>query len=391
MGKKTEKSGFVDLFELDHMKYSENNVEEIVDDTLGSQDVSSDKLEEEEEDLTPEAQSIGDAIGDRTESKVGDKKQTAEDDDDEEQEDALSNDSDDYEDEDQGEVSDLGSLMQELVNEGVLDFDDEKEYDLSIGGLTELINETSTKAATKAVESYKSKFGNEAKQLLDVLENGGSVNDFIQMNQQVDFSKVPLRNSKGDDLVQNQMYIVEDWLKVQGYEDSEIQEKVRELYEAGLISKEAERSQKKLVDYQKKQNESLIETRRNEKEKADKDAEKLAVEFKDEVLNIREIAGFKISKTKAEKLYDYITSPVGPNGETKFALDDDVEGRLLYAYFAMSGFDKSALSKEIATTQALKLKKGLSNFRDTNVSPRGGDQQVKRDRGDAPKINWAFA
>jgi hypothetical protein len=390
MEKTDNGGGLVDLFGIDHTKYKDadadaGSVEEVVSDQPGDvEQVASEP--EEDDDLTPEAIDIGDgdANGEDDESfEDGDGKQAAEHEE-EELEDAPSH-------EDSPEVSDIGSLMQELVNDGTLEFDEEKEYDLSKAGLEELISETKDRAIAEALEEQKSSYGDDAKQLLDVLENGGSVNDFIQMNQQVDFASVPLQNKQGEDLVQNQAYIVGDWMEVQGYNKDEINEKINELHEAGLLSKEAERSQKKLSDWQTKKNEETMAQRQAEQEATAKQEEEMHAAFQEEVLNTREIAGFKISKKQAENLYDYVTKPVGPNGETQFTIDDDTESRMLYAYFAMTGFDKSKLSKEIATQQALKLKKGLSNFKDSAASPRGGDRQVKRDNGEAPKINWAFA
>jgi hypothetical protein len=397
---KTDQQGLVDLFGLDHSKYQDENaeagdLEETVSDQPGGveqvEQGPEDEADDDGEDLTPEAESVGDgdASGEEDESEEdGDGKQAAEEEQ-EEQEDAPSN--DDSEPEPEAKPTELGSLMQELVNDGTLEFDEEKEYDLSKAGLEELITETKDKAVAAALEQYKSEHGDDAKQLLDVLENGGSVNDFVQMNQQVDFAKVPLQNNKGEELVQNQAYMVGDWMKIQGYDKDEINEKITELHDAGLLAKEAARSQKKLSGWQEKQNEDILASRKAEKEQETKMQEEAASAFQEQVLNTREIAGFKITKQQAQKLYDYVTKPVGTGGETQFAMDDNSENRMLYAYFAMSGFDKSKLSKEIATKQALKLKKGLGNYTDSAAAPKGGDKQVKRENGETPKINWAFA
>ena len=102
----------------------------------------------------------------------------------------------------------------------------------------------------------------------------------------------------------------------------------------------------------------------------------------------REIAGFKVTEGKAKKLYDFITKE-DKDGKSEFDKKDTAENRLLYAYFAMEGFDKNKLSKEIATKQSRTLKKKLSRFSDTNVSPKkDGSAQVRKTDQETPTIHW---
>ena len=104
------------------------------------------------------------------------------------------------------------------------------------------------------------------------------------------------------------------------------------------------------------------------------------------MLETREIAGFKVTKKKAEKLYDYITKPV-KDGKTQFELDDSSEARMLYAMFAMDGFNKDSLEREVKTTQAKTLKKKLSNTKDKAASMKG--QPVRRENNDKLELpDW---
>ena len=73
---------------------------------------------------------------------------------------------------------------------------------------------------------------------------------------------------------------------------------------------------------------------------------------------------------------------------SQFDKDDTPQNRLLYAYFAMEGFDKEKLTKEISSAQARTLKKKLSQYTDTNVTPKRGAAQVRREGQEAPVINW---
>lgn len=279
-------------------------------------------------------------------------------------------------------------MMQGFVDNDILDLnDEEKEVDFSKEGLQTLIQETVEKKSTEAINTFKEGLGTDAKGLLDVLEKGGNVEDYVKMNQQIDFSNIALESSDGKDYQKNQSYLVEDWMKLQDYEQDEIDDTINDYIESGMLKKQATIAQKKLTKWQENENKSLLEGKEQalvEQAKAEKVA---AVEFKDSVLETRDISGFQVTEGKAKKLYDFITKK-DKEGKTSFDKTDTAENRMLYAYFAMEGFDKEKLSKDIASTQARTLKKKLSSFKDKTVSPKRGDKQVRREGQEAPSISW---
>ena len=280
------------------------------------------------------------------------------------------------------------TVAQELVDAEILDFDDDKEYDLETSdGLKELFKENLEKNSVNAVNSYKEGLGEEAKKLLDVIEKGGSTEDYLKMDKQEDFSSIPLESDTGAQFEQNQAYLVEDWLKVQGYSAEEAADQVKEFSDAGMLRKQAELSQKKLASWQEGQNKTLMSQRETEKAEQAKSSEEEAVKFQEEVTGTREIAGFTVSEKEATKLYDYITK-ADKDGKTAFAKEDTEENRLLYALFAMKGFDKDKLSKEIATKQARSLKRKLTRHVDGNATPKRGAQQVRKTGQETPTIHW---
>lgn len=287
-----------------------------------------------------------------------------------------------------GEPSLYDTVAQELVDAEILDFDDDKKYDLETSdGIKELFKENLEKNSVNAVNSYKEGLGEEAKKLLDVIEKGGSTEDYLKMDKQEDFSSIPLESDTGAQFEQNQAYLVEDWLKVQGYSAEEAADQVKEFSDAGMLRKQAELSQKKLASWQEGQNKTLMLQRETEKAEQAKLSEEEAVKFQEEVTGTREIAGFTVSEKEATKLYDYITK-ADKDGKTAFAKEDTEENRLLYALFAMKGFDKDKLSKEIATKQARSLKRKLTRHVDGNATPKRGAQQVRKTGQETPTIHW---
>lgn len=280
-------------------------------------------------------------------------------------------------------TANLGEIMQQLADDEVLSFDESKEYDLSVDGLKELIFETNT----KAVDKYKETLGDQGKQILDILEKGGSLEEYFNSQESINFEEVPLTDSQGQPITQNLVSLIEDWYKLQNYDEDEIEERLTDLEKAGLLEKEAQLAKKKLVSWQ------VQEKSRKEADAIKAEEERIASiqkqqeEFKTKVLNTKSIVGFELDKKQAEKLHDYIIKPVGKKGETQFALDNTEEQQLAYAYLSMIKFDKDKLSTGIRTKQAIKLKKHLDNYQDKSVTAKGVAPKVNKD-SKKPVIHW---
>jgi len=389
---KTENSSFVDIFELDHDKYTdEGSVEEVAVETVseGHGDVTDVTKQNEEEAAAAEAAEVAENAEDASLEEKGAGKQAEE-----EEEAGKTASKEDAPDTNDGtqpdsnqaeEVTGVQEMMQSLADNDVLLFDEDSEYEPTEQGLQTLIEETVEKRTQTAFEDLKKSLPEQASALLDVLEKGGTLEDFNAMNSQIDFSKVNVANEK------NQGYLVEDWLKLQGYEDADIRERLDDLKSAGLLEKEAKMAQKKLAENQEKSNQERMAKMESDKKAAEELQQKEADEFKERVLNTTSIKDFPISKKKAQKLYDFITNP-GEDGKTGFQKMDTEENRLLYAMMAMDGFDKSKLSKAEATKQTIKLKKKLNNFKDQQANPKGSAVRRSTGNNDGGKVNipWSM-
>lgn len=369
-----EEKSFVDIFDIDFDKFADETPEEIV-----SEDTP-DSVEEEE---------VEDPVEEEGESEKGAEKQAEneeESSEEESEEDASADDNPVTE-----PVGEFDELIGELTGDNILDFDEEKEYSMDKDGLKELIEETVQKKSTEAIEEFKESLGNKGKDLLTVLEKGGSVDDFISMETQIDFNNVSLSDGNGNPLVQNQKYLIEDLMKINGYDEETIQETIADYADAGLLEKQAKIAKKKLADWQEKQNEAKLAAKEEERRLEQERMEQEADAFKNDVLSTTEIAGFEIGKKKAKKLYDYITK-ADNEGVTPFQKDDTAENRLLYAYFAMEGFDKEKLTKSIATEQTRTLKKKINRYKDQNAAPKRSGGEVRRTNQETPKIGdmWSI-
>ena len=280
-------------------------------------------------------------------------------------------------------------LMQSYLDEGVFDIEgDEIEADFSEAGLKDIIAKTVSKRQKEAIDTYKQSLGEKGAALLDIIEKGGEVDDFINMDKELDFSTIPLEQN-GQQMSRNQQALIEDWLSIAGYSDAEIDETLSDYLEAGgkMVRKQAELAQRKLVAWQKDKNEKLIADKEAAMIANQETQKQQAVEFRDKVVGTSEIAGFKLSKQKATALYDFITK-TDKDGVTPFQKADTEENQLLYAYFAMEGFNKDKLTKDIASKQTRLIKKKLSQYTDQNTSPKRSAGQIGRSDQKTPDIHW---
>ena len=102
--------------------------------------------------------------------------------------------------------------------------------------------------------------------------------------------------------------------------------------------------------------------------------------FRKDVTGIRQVGDFKVTESEANQLFDYISKPVGPQGETQYDLDDSFESRMMHAYLKQSKFSKKSLERDVTSDKVRKIKKRLSNSNDTASGMKG--QGVRRNGGD---------
>jgi hypothetical protein len=91
------------------------------------------------------------------------------------------------------EVPNLGVFtpLVGLINDGVLKYDESKEYEDSPEGVKELIQDN----INSGIEAWKNQYAPEVLEIMDHIKNGGSIDDFIQLEQEgPDYEKVDIEN-----------------------------------------------------------------------------------------------------------------------------------------------------------------------------------------------------
>lgn len=270
-----------------------------------------------------------------------------------------------------------------LIKEGVLIFDESKEYDNSIDGVKDLLQEN----INKGVDAWKNQYPPEALEVLEHIKNGGSLRELIQVEQDGPNyeSDVDLTDET------HQKYLIEDWLAEQGFEQDEIKTKLEKYEEAGILEDEAKTAHSKLIKLQKKKREQLIENQKQETERRKQEFQTKTEGFKKKVLETKEIAGFQLKSGEEKTLLDYMTRPV-KEGKTQLQLDYDEETQLKMAYFMMKKFNFKDVEKKAETKATIKLKEAVSRATDPNLKTKGTtvpkDEEETRYSNDVPNLPW---
>ena len=270
------------------------------------------------------------------------------------------------------EATSYGKLMQEGIDAGIFEYDEEKDYEDSLDGIKELVEDNKQ----AAIKTYKESLPEEGVRLLEHLNKGFSVDDFIaDSNELIDFDAIDMTTEE------NQEMIVAYDLEQQGLNETEIAAQIEAFKSADLLEKFAGTSRTKLHAAQEHEQKVKEEKRLLEIETNKTRIEEEKAQFKAKVENTREIKGIKLSENDATSLHDYITKPVGRNGETQFALDDAKntdESRLFFAYLMQKGFDFKKLETKAKNKANFKLKQRLDDAKSVGASGSKGVMAEKR-------------
>lgn len=297
-------------------------------------------------------------------------------------------------DEEQADASENGSneyLIQTLIDNDILSYDEEKEYSMDDEGLKELILENRIKDRELGEKAFIERLSkdDETRELLAVIQSGGTVRDFLAMKDEVDFTTISLYDNEGNPMERNMTYLIEDWLNLQGFDQDDIQDEIEAYKESNLLEKKAKIAQKAMINNQVREKEARLKEIEYEAQRVSERNAIEAEKFRNKVVNLNEIKGFKLSKKEAEGLYDFMTK-ADKDGKTEFIKRDTEDTRLLYAYFAYNNFNKDKLSTEIKTEAARAIKKKVSQFQDSNANPRRSSGDATRSTSDSPLkgVSW---
>lgn len=209
-------------------------------------------------------------------------------------------------------VSDLGDMFEDISDEleanDMLFLPEDATYEPTVQGLKELLKDNFT--------AMKAKLEEETNQILSarLAEIEGS-------------SRVRFSDMSTDDVESAELMLTK-WYEATGLDEDEIEEKITEWKELGLLSKEAKAAQKFLIRQEKEQEQQLKEIKLQEERQAAYETEQYITNLKQAILNTDEVLGIKPTPKQKKEFIDYLFK-TDRSGKTQAMLDSEDESKRL--------------------------------------------------------------
>lgn len=255
------------------------------------------------------------------------------------------------EEDDVEEVDEPSSVAFEVAK--TLGFELENDYEDSLEGLTNFVRDISQNAAEEQLAGLFEQFP-EVQQHLDYVLSGGDSREFFQrQGQQIDYSSIEVKEND----VNMQRAILAQFLQTKGHDTEFIQDTIDTYEDSGRLFSNAEKAKQHLVKFQQEEQQQLMEQQRQAYQQQQEEQQQFWSEVADTIESGNEFAGVRIPDREKSNFFDYISQPVGKNGETQRDLDYQEAGtdiKLAIDYMLYSGFDLNGIIEKKAKTQAAK-------------------------------------
>jgi hypothetical protein len=274
-------------------------------------------------------------------------------------------DSEDSEEESDEDKTPYQILMEDLVERGVLYANEEKEYDVNEDGIEELLEDTVNARLAATFQE-----NDELAMLYDVVQNGGSIQDVMQIYGEVNYSELDMSDAG------TQEQVVIDYYTAKGLSEDKIARLIDSSKDDGSFIEEVQEAYTALVGFQKAQMQQYLQSLEQRNIEEQEYIQEQMVTLRQTINNIEEIQGFKMDKRTRDDFFNYMTQPT-KNGMTRLQEDaQDYEKQLVMAFMYYTNFNSEDMEKRVTTNVADKLSKALKSQKDGNV--RSGTSGSKR-------------
>ena len=293
----------------------------------------------------------------------------------EEEDDDSFEDTSTYDDEEDDDLSVDGTVASEIAK--TLGFELENEYADTVEGLTEFARDIAHEIAEDQLESLFQQYPEVQKHLDYVMAGGQSDKFFEAYNPNTDFNNFQL--SEKD--LGSQKAILAQYFQLKGHDNEFIQEMIEDYEDSGKLYGKANAAKDALAQAQAEYRENMLAEQQKEQERLAEENE----EFWDGVADIidsgNEFAGISIPDRQKGQFFDYISEPIGPNGETQRDLDyadAELEIKLAIDYLMYSGFKlDEIINTKARTKSAQNLRDRIQSNQERTKSARKASRRTK--------------
>lgn len=257
-----------------------------------------------------------------------------------------------------------------LSEEGVIDFEDSDDLEDNQEVLIDSVRST----IAKEIQAYKESLSDKGKGIIEYLEQGGSIDEYLNKAQKpFDFSKIDLESEKDQEIVTREN------LRLQGYEQSEIDETIQDYKDSLILDKQAKLSDKQVKKFYEKQQEAVLQNQQIEEAQRVEQYRTYISTINNSIDTSESIAGLNVdSKDKiAFKQYLLGRDKEGLTSYERDLQEDPVKTQLELAYLKFKKYDFSKAAKQ-GETKATQRIKDIFKKSETNNTSGKSVEEVSR-------------
>lgn len=274
--------------------------------------------------------------------------------------------------EDITEAQQVGALFDAVAESfgwNVADIEEDKRP-VTVEGLTDYLRQV---VEENSVPEYADE---RIKQLDEYVKNGGNFEDFYAaQQQQINYEKIDLEDEV------NQKAAIRELLKMNGYTDEQINNKINRYEDAGMLEDEATEAVGRLKSIKAQQTKEMHAQQEAQRKQQEEAQRKFFNDMNEQLNNLSNIRGLAIPKEDRKALFDYIFK-VDADGLSQYQKDFNknlTKNLIESAYFTMNA-DKliQEAKKEGQTTAAQKLKQMLRHTSKNHSSYNAQEEKPRQ-------------
>lgn len=247
-----------------------------------------------------------------------------------------------------GEYS-FKALANFLSEEGIVDFEDSE----GLADTPEVLIESVKGTIKKEIEAYKESIPDRAKQIIEYLEKGGSLDTYLEaMYKPFDVTKLDL-TSEGD-----QERVVREYLALQEYTQEEINETIADYKDSMILEKQSKVAAKQIQKYDSKREEEVVKRQELEQASRQEQYQTYVSNINTAIDSADKLAGLAITaKEKAEfKKYLLATDKEGFTQYARDVAENPIQTQIELAYLKFMKYDYSKAIKQGETAATKRIK-----------------------------------
>lgn len=268
---------------------------------------------------------------------------------------------------DPNEAQNIGAFFDAFAEALNWDVEDD-EKPTTVEGLIDYIGDVVEQNSTPTYADER------IAQLDNYVKNGGRFEDFYQAAQQeLTYDNMDMEDES------NQKAVVRDYMKLQGFDDEQINRRIERFEDADMLMEEAEDAVDRLKKIQEGRIAQAAEQQARIKAAQEEQARQFMTDLNSSIGSLDNIRGIAVPKEDRKRLLDYITR-TDADGLTQYQKDFNanmINNLIESAYFTMKGDSLLGEAKRNGQTSAASKLRNMLRHQTKNHSTYDANEENK--------------